>query len=57
LLKLDRNGKVLGAIGNGRGGGIGQVGETGYITWDKSGNIYTGSTGQDRVTEWVKPRG
>jgi sugar lactone lactonase YvrE len=56
LLKLDRNGKVLGAIGNGRGWGDGQVSETGYITWDKEGNIYTGATGQDRITEWLKPR-
>jgi sugar lactone lactonase YvrE len=55
ILEIDRSGKVLGAMGNGRGGGIGQVGETGYITWDRHGNIYTGSTGQDRVTEWVKP--
>jgi hypothetical protein len=55
LLQIDRNGKVLGAIGNGRGWGYGQLSETGYITWDKAGNIYTGATGQDRVTEWVKP--
>ena len=54
-MKIDRSGKVLGALGNGRGAGIGQVGETGYITWDSKGNIYTGSTGQDRVTMWVKP--
>jgi hypothetical protein len=56
LLQLDRGGKVLGAVGNGRGWGYGQVSETGYITWDKEGNIYTGATGQDRITEWVKPR-
>lgn len=55
IVKIDRSGKVLGALGNGRGAGIGQVGETGYITWDSKGNIYTGSTGQDRVTMWVKP--
>jgi len=56
LLQLDRGGKVLGAVGNGRGWGYGQVSETGYITWDKEGNMYTGATGQDRITEWVKPR-
>ena len=56
LLRIDRNGKVLGAIGNGRGAGEGQVGETGYITWDTAGNIITGSTGQDRITVWVRPR-
>ena len=56
LLQIDRNGKVLGAVGNGRGWGYGQLSETGYITWDKDGNMYTGATGQDRITEWVKPR-
>ncbi len=56
ILQIDRNGKVLGAIGNGRGWGYGQLSETGYITWDKQGNMYTGATGQDRITEWVRPR-
>ena len=56
LLRIDRNGKVLGAVGNGRGWGYGQVSETGYITWDKQGNMYTGATGQDRITEWVMPK-
>ena len=56
ILQIDRNGKVLGAIGNGRGWGYGQLSETGYITWDKDGNMYTGATGQDRVTQWVKPK-
>jgi hypothetical protein len=57
ILRIDRNGKVLGAVGNGRGSGIGQVGETGYIAWDRRGNLYTGSTGQDRITVWMKPAG
>lgn len=55
ILQIDRSGKVLGAVGNGRGWGYGQVSETGYITWDRKGNMYSGATGQDRVTEWVKP--
>ena len=55
LLQIDRNGKVLGAVGNGRGWGYGQLSETGYITWDKKGNMITGATGQDRVTVWLKP--
>jgi streptogramin lyase len=55
LLQIDRNGKVLGAVGNGRGWGYGQLSETGYITWDRQGNMYTGATGQDRVTVWIKP--
>jgi DNA-binding beta-propeller fold protein YncE len=56
LIQIDRNGKVLGAVGNGPGRGEGQVGETGYIAWDKQGNMYTGSTGQDRITMWTKAR-
>ena len=56
LLQIDRNGKVLGAVGNGRGWGDGQVSETGYITWDRNGNMLTGATGQDRVTVWLKPK-
>src|SRR5690349_24123582 len=34
FLRLNRDGKVLGVIGNGPGGGEGQIGETGYIRWD-----------------------
>lgn len=56
VLHIDRDGKVLGAIGNGRGWGYGQLSETGYLTWDKGGNLYTGATGQDRVTEWLRPK-
>ena len=55
-LKMDRDGKVLGAVGNGPGNGEGQVGETGYIRWDSKGNMYTGSTGQARVTVFSPPR-
>ncbi|MGZ3276352.1 MAG: hypothetical protein ACXU8Z_21525, partial [Caulobacteraceae bacterium] len=55
FLHLDRNGKILGAIGNGPGNGEGQIGETGYIRWDSKGNLNTGSTTQPRVTVWVKP--
>ena len=44
----------IGAVANGRGWGYGQLSETGYITWDKDSNMYTGATGQDRITEWVK---
>lgn len=56
FLKLDRNGKILGAIGNGPGNGEGQIGETGYIRWDSKGNLITGSTTQPRVTVWVAPK-
>lgn len=54
LLRVDKTGKVLGAIGA-PGRGPGQHGETGYITWDSRGNVYTGDTGSDRITQWLKP--
>ena len=53
VLKIDRNGNVLGAIGNGSGTGAGQFVESNYITWDKQGNLYTGDTSVGRVTELV----
>ena len=53
LLKIDRNGTVLGAVGNGSGTGDGQYIESNYLTWDKQGNLYTGDTSVGRVTEWV----
>jgi hypothetical protein len=56
LLKINRNGKVLGALGNGPGRGIGENGETGYIAFDSKGDVYTGSTGLDRVTVWMPPK-
>jgi hypothetical protein len=56
FLRLNRDGKVLGVIGNGPGGGDGQIGETGYIRWDSKGNMYAGSTTQSRVVKWVPPQ-
>jgi hypothetical protein len=56
FLKLNREGKILGALGNGPGGGEGQIGETGYIRWDSKGNLITGSTTQPRVTVWLAPK-
>ena len=56
FLRLDRDGKVLGVIGNGPGNGEGQIGETGYIRWDSKGNMYAGSTTQARVVKWVAPQ-
>jgi sugar lactone lactonase YvrE len=53
LLKIDQNGNVLGAVGNGSGTGEGQFIETNYMTWDKEGNLYTGDTSVGRVTEMV----
>jgi len=56
LLKIDEDGNVLGAVGNGSGTGDGQFIETNYMTWDKQGNLYTGDTSVGRVTEMVAPR-
>jgi DNA-binding beta-propeller fold protein YncE len=54
LLKLDRNGTVLGAVGNGAGRGPGQAIETTYMAWDRHDNLYTGDTSVARITEWVR---
>ncbi len=56
LLKLDRDGTVLGAVGNGAGRGAGQAVETTYMAWDKQGNLYTGDTSVARITEWSPPK-
>lgn len=56
FLKMDRDGKVLGAVGNGPGNGPGQTGETAYIRWDSKGNLYTGATSQPRVTVFTAPQ-
>src|SRR6185312_4772114 len=55
ILRVDRDGKVLGAMGNGYGREPGQAIETTYMAWDKAGNIYTGDTSVGRVTKWTKP--
>ena len=56
FLRLDRDGKITGVIGNGPGNGDGQIGETGYIRWDSKGNMIAGSTTQARVVKWVAPQ-
>jgi sugar lactone lactonase YvrE len=55
FLKLDRNGKVLGAIGNGMGIGPGQFIEASYWVFDKQDNLYAGDTSVGRVTKMVAP--
>ena len=55
LLKLDRNGRVLGAVGNGSGIGTGQFIEATYMAWDRGGNVYSGDTSVGRVTKMVAP--
>jgi sugar lactone lactonase YvrE len=56
VLKIDRDGHVLGAIGTGQGKAEGQFMESNYMTWDKAGNIYLGDTILPRITELVAPR-
>jgi hypothetical protein len=56
VLKIDRDGNVLGAIGSGQGKAEGQFIESNYMAWDKDGNIYLGDTILPRVTELVAPK-
>jgi hypothetical protein len=55
-LKLNRDGKVIGALGNGMGIGPGQVTEASYFVFDKAGNMYAGDTSVGRITVFRKPR-
>jgi DNA-binding beta-propeller fold protein YncE len=55
FLKLNRDGKVLGAIGNGMGIGTGQFLEASYWAMDKQDNLYAGDTSVGRVTKMVAP--
>jgi hypothetical protein len=55
FLKLDRSGKVLGAIGNGMGIGNGQFIEASYWAMDKQGNLCAGDTSVGRVTKMLAP--
>jgi hypothetical protein len=56
FLKLDRNGKILGAIGNGMGIGTGQFIEASYLVMDKQDNLYAGDTSVGRITKMVAPK-
>ena len=56
FLKLDRNGKVLGAIGNGMGIEHGQFIEASYWVMDKQDNLYAGDTSVGRVTKMLAAR-
>ena len=56
VLKIDRDGNVLGAIGGGQGKAEGQFMESNYMTWDRDGNIYLGDTILPRITELVAPK-
>ena len=56
IFKIDWEGKVLGAIGNGPGRGEGQFTESNYMAMDSRGNLYTGDTSVGRITMMVAPR-
>jgi hypothetical protein len=55
FLKLDRGGKVLGAIGNGMGIDHGQFIEASYWVFDEQNNLYAGDTSVGRVTKMMAP--
>jgi hypothetical protein len=50
FLKLNRDGKVLGAVGNGMGVGTGQFTEASYWVFDAKDNLIAGDTSVGRVT-------
>jgi hypothetical protein len=56
IFKIDWDGNVLGAIGNGPGRGAGQFVESNYMAMDAQGNLYSGDTSVDRITQMVAPR-
>lgn len=55
FLQLDRNGRVLGAVGNGMGIGAGQFIEASYWVMDDNDNLYAGDTAVGRITKMVAP--
>ena len=54
FLKLNRDGKVLGAVGNGMGVGTGQFTEASYWVFDPHDNLIAGDTSVGRVTVMSK---
>ncbi|HVV27294.1 MAG TPA: hypothetical protein VHC40_04950 [Rhizomicrobium sp.] len=50
FLKLTRDGKVIGAVGNGMGIGTGQFIEASYWAFDRKDNLIAGDTSVGRVT-------
>jgi hypothetical protein len=56
FLKLDRTGKVVGAVGNGMGIGFGQFIEASYWVFDNDNNLYAGDTSVGRVTKMLAPK-
>jgi hypothetical protein len=56
VLKIDRNGKVLGAIGGGMGIDKGKFIEAAYFAFDSKGNIYVGDTSIGRIAKLTPPK-
>jgi sugar lactone lactonase YvrE len=56
FLKLTRDGKVIGAVGEGMGIGPHQFIEASYFVFDKNDNIYAGDTSVGRITKMVSPK-
>jgi hypothetical protein len=56
FLKLDRTGRVVGAIGKGMGIEPGQFIEASYWVFDRQNNLYAGDTSVGRVTKMVAPQ-
>jgi sugar lactone lactonase YvrE len=54
FLKLNHDGKVLGAVGNGMGIGTGQFTEASYWSFDSHDNLIAGDTSVGRVTVMSK---
>lgn len=57
FLKMTRDGKVVGAVGNGMGIGKGQFIEASYWVFDQKNNLYAGDTSVGRVTFMRAPGG
>ena len=56
LIRIDRDGHVLAAIGKGRGREDGQFMETNFMGQDSAGNMYTGDTTIPRITQMMAPK-
>ena len=56
VFKLDWDGKILGAMGNGQGRGEGQFVESTYMGMDLRGDLFVGDTSVGRVTQFVAPK-
>jgi hypothetical protein len=57
VLRIDRNGKVLEAVGGGMGIAHGQFIEAGVMAMDKQGDIYVGDTSIARTAKITPPKG